>query len=62
MFFGHLQLLAKKKKKNENALFLDHYCGDRGPNVCWALGLSEEAQWSENRSTVKKMQDFELHK
>ena len=25
------------------------------------MGLSEEAQWSENRSTVRKEQDQELH-
>ena len=29
---------------------------DKGPkNICWALGLAKEAQWSEDRSTVRKM-------
>ena len=40
----------------------DWCCRDKGPkNICWALGLVEEAQWSGDRLTIRKMWDFELH-
>ena len=39
-----------------------YICRDNGPkSICWALTLSEEAQWFEDRPTVRKTWDFELH-
>ena len=47
--------------KTELKKVLENHCGDASPNVCWALASFEEAWWAENRSTVKKEQDQELH-
>ena len=45
--------------ENQN---LRGYIRDNGlKSMCWALALSEEAQWSEDKSIVRKTQDFELH-